>query len=78
MFHDRIKKAESTWPEEDFALFRNARKTYLPAPLLLENNPGDVGVKPPKQNHYRLTGEVIAMDIDWPCFANSYTAISLS
>ena len=72
MFHDRIKKAETTWPEEDFGLFWDARKTYLPAHLRLEDNPHDVGVKPEKQNHYRLTGQVIAMDCDWPCFRNDY------
>lgn len=70
MFHDRIKKAEATWPEEDFSLFWDARKT-LPSYLLLESN-GDIGVKPEKQNHYRLTGQVIMLDTDWPCFANSY------
>ena len=52
MFHDRIKKAEATWPEEDFGLFWDARKTYLPAHLRLEDNAHDVGVKPEKQNHY--------------------------
>jgi hypothetical protein len=72
MFHDRIKKAESRWPEEDFGLFWDARKQWLPTYLRLEDNPGDVGVKPEKQNYYRLTGQVIAMDHDWPCFANSY------
>jgi len=72
MFHDRIKKAESSWPDEDFSVFWDARKLYLPEYLRLEDNPGDVGVKPEKQNHYRLTGQVVAMDHDWPCFANSY------
>lgn len=72
MFHDRIKKAEAAWPKEDFGLFWEARKAWLPAYLRLEDNPGDVGVKPKKQNHYRLTGEVIMLDHDWPCFANSY------
>jgi hypothetical protein len=72
MFHDRIKKAEEAWPEEDFGLFWEARQVWLPDYLRLEDNPGDAGVKPEKQNHYRLTGQVIAMDHDWPCFANSY------
>ena len=72
MFHDRIKKAEDAWPEEDLSLFWEARKLFLPEYLRLEDNPHDVGVKPEKQNHYRLTGQVIAMDRDWPCFANSY------
>jgi Alpha-glutamyl/putrescinyl thymine pyrophosphorylase clade 2 len=72
MFHDRIKKAEAAWSEEDFSIFWDARKTYLPEYLRLEDNPHDPGVKPEKQNHYRLTGEVIMLDHDWPCFANSY------
>jgi hypothetical protein len=38
----------------------------------LEDNPADVGVKPLKQNHYRLTGQPIMMDRDWPCFKNDY------
>jgi hypothetical protein len=72
MFHDRIKKAEAIWPEEDLSLFWEARKLYLPDYLRLEDNAHDLGVKPEKQNHYRLTGQVIAMDRDWPCFSNSY------
>jgi hypothetical protein len=72
IFHGRIKKAEQRWPEEDFSVFWKMRQDVLPQPLRLEDNPGDVGVKPPKQNHYRLTGQVIMMDMDWPCFANSY------
>jgi hypothetical protein len=66
------EESPPTWPEEDIGLFWDARKTYLPAHLWLEDNPHDVGVKPEKQNHYRLTGQVIAMDCDWPCFRNDY------
>lgn len=72
MFHDRIKKAEATWPEEDYGLFWEARKSYLPAHLRLEDNPGDVGLKPEKQNHYRQTGQVIMMDKFDPVFKNDY------
>jgi hypothetical protein len=72
MLHDRIKKAEAAWPEEDFGLFWEARKIYLPAYLRLEDNPGDVGVRPEKQNHYRLTGQVINLHKDWACFQNDY------
>jgi len=62
---NRIKTAEATWPEgRDLSLFWDARKTYLPAHLRLEDNPADVGVKPEKQNHYRQTGQVIMMDYD--------------
>ena len=38
MFHDRIKKAETTWPEEDFGLFWEARKTCFPAHLRLDRS----------------------------------------
>lgn len=72
IFHGRIKKVESRWPEEDFSLFWRMRQQTLPQSLRLEDSPGDPGVKPEKQNHYRLTGQVIMMDTDWPCFANSY------
>jgi hypothetical protein len=72
MFHDRIKKAESHWPGRDFSEFWNARRECLPEHLRLEDNPGDVGVKPLKQNHYRETGHVVMMDREWPCFKNAY------
>ena len=72
IFHDRIKKAERHWPGRDFREFWDARRECLPEHLRLENNPADVGVKPLKQNHYRLTGQVIMMDREWPCFKNDY------
>ena len=39
MFHDRIKKAEAAWPEENFGLFWEARRQWLPEYLRLEDNP---------------------------------------
>jgi len=72
MFHDRIKKAEATWPEEDFGLFWDARKICLPAHLRLEDKPSDVGVTPEKQNHFRQTGQIINMDTFDPVFKNDY------
>jgi hypothetical protein len=72
MFHDRIKKAETHWPGRDFSEFWGARREYLPEHLRLEDNPADVGVKPLKQNHYRLTGQVVMMSEEWPCFRNDY------
>jgi hypothetical protein len=72
IFHGRIKKAEQRWPEEDFSVFWKMRHDVLPQSLRLEDNPGDPGPKPEKQNHYRLTGQVIMMDSDWPCFANFF------
>lgn len=73
MLHDRIRRAEEKWPEEDFSLFWMARAT-LPSHLLLEKNIGDYGVRKEKQNHFRLTGQVIMMDEDWECFRNDYNA----
>jgi Alpha-glutamyl/putrescinyl thymine pyrophosphorylase clade 2 len=72
MFHDRIKKAESHWPGRDFSEFWDARREHLPEHLRLEDNPADVGVKPLKQNHYRLTGQAVMMSEEWPCFKNDY------
>jgi len=72
MLHGRIRVGEGAWPEEDLAMFWEARRDRLPAHLRLEDNPGDVGVKPEKQNHYLLTGEPVMMDQDWPCFQNGY------
>ena len=72
MYHGRIKKVEGRWPEEDFGLFWRMRQAYLPQWLRLEDSPNDPGVKPEKQNHYRLTGTPIMMDKDWPCFKNDF------
>jgi len=62
MFHDRIRKAEQLCPTEDFSVFWEARKWALPKHLRLEDNLLDRGLCPEKQNHYRLTGEVIMME----------------
>lgn len=73
MFHDRIKYAQRQWKEKDkFNLFWECRRASLPKHLLLEYNPKDYGVQPPKQNHYRNTGQVIMMDREWECFSNDY------
>jgi hypothetical protein len=71
MFHDRIKKAEKAWGRQ-LRIFWDIRRAALPQHLRLEDNLWDVGVKPEKQNHYRLTGQVIMMGHDEPCFANDY------
>ena len=72
MLYNRIKKAEERWPEEDFSVFWDARKTYLEPELRLEDNPADPGLCKEKQNHYRETGQVIMMDQEWSCFSNSF------
>ena len=53
-------------------MFWEARKENLPKHLLLENNPADPGFGKEKQNHYRLSGEVIMMDKEWECFKNDF------
>lgn len=71
MFHDRIKYAETEWGQQ-FDKFWQMRKECLPEHLRLEDNPLDPGLSKEKQNHYRLTGQVIMMDQDWDCFKNNF------
>jgi len=73
MFHDRIRKAEeASEGTKDMSLFWEARKENLPENLRIEDVPGDVGLKPEKQNHYLQTGQVIMMNEEWSCFENNY------
>ena len=72
MFHDRILKTQASWPKEDLLEFWNARRNYLPEHLRLEDQPHDPGCVPVKQNHYRLTGQVIMMDREYPEFKNDF------
>ena len=62
MFYDRIKRAERLWTDMDYSIFWDARAKYLPRHLRLEDNPLDKGLHKTKQNHFRLTGEVIMME----------------
>lgn len=50
----------------------NEWRDTVPRHLRTELNPGDVGLKPEKQNHYLLTGQPVMMDREWSCFKNSY------
>lgn len=72
MLHDRIKWAEQHWPKEDFELFWEARLECLPEYLLQECMPNDPGLSKEKQNHYRLTGEVIMMSRDFSVYDNAF------
>jgi hypothetical protein len=73
MLCNRVREMERAWGrEEDFSVFWEARRACLPAHLRLEDNPADVGLRPEKQNHFRLTGQVVMMDRDWECFRNDY------
>jgi hypothetical protein len=71
MFYNRIKYAETEWGNQ-FQLFWDMRKECLPEHLRLEDNPYDPGLSKNKQNHYRLTGEVIMMNREWSCFENQF------
>lgn len=73
MFYERIKNMEKKWNgQRTFDVFWEARKLNLPKHLRLEDNPGDPGLKPEKQNHYLNTGQVIMMDKEWECFENDF------
>jgi len=71
MMYDRIRYAESEWGT-DFDVFWEMRYDSLPKHLLIEENPGDPGLSPEKQNHYRHTGQVVMMDKEWDCFKNDF------
>ena len=80
MMFERIKNAETKgWDLEriNFYDFWQARRKYLPFDLRIEDNHMDPtyikkNLHPEKQNHYRLTGQVIMMDKDWECFENDF------
>jgi len=65
----RIQRAERAW-DERLEVFWEARRQCLPKVLRWEDNPNDPGLTPRKQNHYLNTGQVIMMDLEWPCFKN--------
>ena len=65
MFYYRIKKAEARFGRH-LDLLWDIRKEHLPAALRLEDNPCDPGLSPVKQNHFRETGQVPMMYIDYP------------
>lgn len=73
MLYDRIRLVERQWGEDEVTeVFWRARAETQPEHLLLERVPGDPGCVPVKQNWYRLTGQVIMMDREWPEFANDF------
>ncbi len=61
MFYDRIRKAEELW-DTKLDIFWDCRRAKLPKELRLEDNILDKGLCQEKQNHYRLTGQVIMME----------------
>ena len=72
LLYNRITSAQDRWLRPDLNIFWDAREASLPENLRQESNPQDVGCVPLKQNHYRLTGQVIMMERDWDCFQNDY------
>lgn len=73
LLYGRLRRAQRHHGDR-FGVLWQARRDALPAALRLEDNPYDPGCVPDKQDHYRLTGEVIVMDLDWPCFANGFAS----
>lgn len=69
MLFDRIRKSETRRPA---SIFWDARRDCLPDHLRLEDSPTDPGLSPVKQNHYRLTGEVIMMSREYPEYGNEF------
>lgn len=77
MLYNRIIAAACAWANDDeasalIALFWEARRACLPEYLRLEETPGDPGVAPVKQNHYRETGEVIVLGHDYPIYWSAF------
>jgi hypothetical protein len=71
LLYDRLRHAGRAFGAR-FEQIWQARRDNLPSHLLLEETPYDPGCVPAKQDHYRLTGQVIMMEHDWPCFANGF------
>lgn len=65
MLYNRLVTAENRWGRR-FGLLWDARRQALPARLRLEDRPHDPGLSPVKQNWYRQTGQVLALEPDWP------------
>jgi hypothetical protein len=78
MLYDRIVAACRAWEDAPETLafvhdtFWAARAECLPKYLRLEDMPGDPGVAPVKQNHYRETGEVIVLGHDYPKYWSTF------
>ena len=66
MMYNRIKKGEERFGKGRFDLLWETRQRDLPAPLRLEDNPFDPGLAPEKQNHFRETGQIPMMWVDYP------------
>lgn len=65
MMYQRIKKAEARMGRKLDMLW-GIRLATLPESLRLEDNPGDPGLSPVKQNWYRETGEIHYLHMQFP------------
>ena len=65
MLYNRLVAAENRWGHR-FGVLWDARRAALPARLRLEDRPYDPGCVPAKQNWYLQTGQVLALEPDWP------------
>ena len=61
MMHDRLLAFEATWGDDLTEVFWTLRSQRLPRNLRLEDNLGDPGCGPMKQNWYRETGRLPMM-----------------
>lgn len=65
MAYLRLLRAEAFFGKQ-FDLLWQSRAENLPRYLRLEDNPYDPGLSPPKQNHFRETGEIPVLHHYWP------------
>lgn len=72
MLYNRIRAAEEAFPNDKFDIFWEARADWIPAHLLLEEQPHDPGLVAVKQNWYLETGEPIMMDHEFPQYRNGF------
>lgn len=72
MLHDRIKQTQQRWPGENLDIFWQARRDCVPWYLRQEDVPGDPGLASVKQNHFRLTGEMVVLGREDPTFTNAF------
>lgn len=72
MLYHRLRETERKWPQEDLSVFWEARADTLPTHLLLETTgaAAPTRLEPKLQNHFRLTGQIVNMEKEWPCFQN--------
>ena len=70
MMYQRIKKAEARFGR-GMDLLWHIRQRTLPTPLRLEDNPGDPGLSPVKQNWYREIGEIHYLHMYFPAMEPS-------